>query len=101
MTAKIKVPNHLHRYKRVNIARNPSSEYLVLKCMKPLCSHYVSLTLALGNLCECNRCGEPFVLDKVSVKQALPHCVDCTKHRKPENVENAQIIAEFLKEHGT
>lgn len=97
-----KAPNHLHRYKRVNLTRDPEKkEYLVLKCTKPVCSHYVPLTLALGKLCECNRCGDAFVLDKVSVQLALPHCLECTKRKKTDETENIDLVAQFLKEHGS
>jgi len=98
MTAKIKVPNHLHRYKRVNLARNPGKEYLVFKCTKPLCSHYVPVTLAEGKLTECNRCGDAMVMDKVAVRLAVPHCPACTK-RKADVLETVDLIADFLKDH--
>ena len=95
-----RAPNHLHKYKRVNLTRDPTKkEYLVLKCMKPVCSHYVPLNLALGKLCECNRCGDAMVIDKVSITLALPHCTDCTK-RKKVNEETVDLVAAFLKEHG-
>ncbi len=90
-------PNHLHRYKRTNLSRQQGKEYLVLKCTKPLCSHYVPLTLAEGKLAECNVCGEAFILDKTAVRLAKPHCPNCTKRKI--NVENVDLIAEFLKEH--
>lgn len=95
---KIKTIPHLHRYKRVDLARNPGKEYLVYRCTKPLCSHYVSVDLALGKLSECNRCGEPMIMDKVAVTLALPHCLSCTK-RKDTNEATVDAIAEFLKEH--
>jgi hypothetical protein len=91
--------NHVHRYKRVNLARNPGKEYLVLRCTKPTCSHYVPVELALGKMCECNRCEQVMILDKVSVNLALPHCLACTK-RKETNAEAVDAIAAFLKETG-
>lgn len=100
MGKKSTAPNHLHKYKRVNLTRDPAKkEYLVFRCTKPLCSHYVPVTLALGKLCECNRCGDAMVIDKVSVGLALPHCPACTK-RKQSNEEAVDIVAQFLKEHG-
>lgn len=62
-----KIPNHLHRYKKVNLGRD-GKEYFVYKCTKPVCPHYVPIELSLGKLCECNRCGEPMIIDKVTLE---------------------------------
>lgn len=91
--------DHLHRYRKVNLARNKGDEYLVYKCMKPLCSHYLPLILVEGKVCECNRCGEPMVITKYTLTssgnkpQARPHCQTCTKSRKQDDVA---ALADFL-----
>ena len=94
---RLKAVNHLHRYKRVNLARD-GGEYLVFKCTKPICSHYIAVSLAEGKLAECNICGNAFIIDKISVRRAKPHCLDCTK-RKTTDMDKVDLIADFLKEH--
>ncbi len=84
--------NHIHKYKRINLSNE--GEYLVLKCLKPDCSHYVPVSLAIGAICECNRCSRVMVIDKATILLALPHCKDCTKSKKSEQVAD---IAAFLE----
>ena len=94
-----KVANHLHRYKKVNLGKN-GKEYLVYKCQKPACSHYIPIALAEGKLCECNRCNEPMILGKPQLTgssggpMAKPHCNDCIERKKANDVG---AIAEFLE----
>lgn len=92
-----KPPNHLHKYKRIDISESKDKEYLVLKCQHPTCSHYVPLHLAEGKLCECNRCGNPMILDKAAITLAKPHCKSCIKRKKTADVDT---IAEFLQKTG-
>jgi hypothetical protein len=98
--SKQKVANHLHKYKKVDLARD-GEPYLVYKCMKPACSHYVPLHLAEGKLCECNRCGEPMIITKATLHgssnkpMAKPHCPNCIE-RKKEKLEDVAAISEFL-----
>jgi hypothetical protein len=97
-----KLPNHLHKYKKVNLGQN-GKEYLVYRCMKPACSHYIPLHLAEGKLCECNRCGEPMIITKIVLNTSggkpttFPHCPDCLKPKKEKNPD-VEALAEFLKD---
>jgi hypothetical protein len=94
--------NHVHRYKKMNIAAYGNPAYYVYKCMKPTCSHYTPTALAEGKLCECNRCGEPMIIGKQVMNQSsgkpmtLPHCGECTKKRKTNDAESIEALAEFL-----
>jgi formylmethanofuran dehydrogenase subunit E len=90
--AKKRVFNHLHKYKRINIGTN-GKEFLVFKCIQPTCTHYIRMDMAEGKLCECNRCGEPLVLDKFAMTLARPHCHNCVKRKKSTDVEK---ISSFL-----
>lgn len=96
-----KIPNHLHRYKKLDLSRTPGKEYLVYQCTKPTCSHYIPIERAEGRLCECNRCGEPMVITKQVLTgsnkkpMAKPHCPDCVK-RKKGTTDNVAAISEFL-----
>lgn len=100
-----KTPNHLHRYKKVNLGQN-GKEYLVYRCMKPACNHYLPVHLTEGKLCECNRCGSPMVISKFTLQgsssRALtrPHCVDCTKSKESKKVEELAALAEYLDKGG-
>lgn len=76
-----RLPNHLHRYKRVRLGKE--KKYEVMKCQEPACTHYIEIALAEGKLCACNRCRQPMILDKIAIQLAKPHCPDCTQKRKP------------------
>jgi hypothetical protein len=92
-----KPANHLHKYKKVNLSE--TGEYLVYKCMKPACSHYVPIKLSEGKLCECNRCGEPMIITKSVLTHsnnkpmARPHCTGCIKRK---NEKDVAALAEFI-----
>jgi hypothetical protein len=93
--------NHLHRYKKVNLSRDKDKKYLVYKCVKPLCSHYLPIHLAEGKECECNICYNIMVITKETLTHsggtpaARPRCDNCVRKRIKEEVT---AIAEFLKE---
>lgn len=95
-----KAPNHFHKYKKVNLSRNPEKKpYFVYKCVKPLCNHYIRLDLAEGKMCECNRCGEPMVITKATLHgssntpMTKPHCNNCIERKENQDVA---AIADFL-----
>lgn len=95
----MKTQNHLHKYKRVNIATRGGKPYYVFKCIKPTCNHYIPVNLSEGKLCECNRCGLPMLITKAVLSGSSgrslskPHCLDCVKRKKMPDVT---AIAEFL-----
>jgi len=97
------VANHLHKYKKVDIARKGDKEFLVYKCMKPACSHYIRMDLVEGKECECNRCGELMFITKETLvhsggkPMARPHCNNCVKRRKVPEID---AIAAFLGKKG-
>lgn len=91
--------NHLHRYKKVDLSRDKDRPYFVYMCTKPACSHYVPVRSALGKLCECNRCGEPMIINKAvltgSSKKPMtkPHCANCTERKSGTQADVAAISA--------
>lgn len=102
-STKVKVPNHIHLYKRIDLVpkwkqiKDPEKHqpYLVFVCIKPACNHRMPVQLAFGKLCECNRCNNPMILDKESITHAKPHCQDCIKRKhKPE----VSALTELLKD---
>jgi len=96
------VANHLHRYKKINIGVN-GKEFLVYRCTKPSCTHYVRLDMAEGRLCECNRCGEPMVIGRETLTKSsgkpmtFPHCSDCIKRKVADNVDAIQAFLEGME----
>lgn len=82
---KVKLPVHIHKYKRVNISTNKDKPYIVMACQQPGCNTYYTILLIIGKLAECWKCGDPFIINKVSSTHAKPHCNDCiVKKVKPE-----------------
>jgi hypothetical protein len=98
-----KAPNHLHRYKKVNLSRKPGHEFLVYKCTKPACPHYIRLELVEGKLCECNRCGDPMIITRETLihssgkPMAKPHCNNCVVRKKSDDIA---ALAQFLGKKG-
>lgn len=92
--------NHLHRFKKVNLTRNPDkAPFIVYKCTKAACTYYIRIDLAEGMLTECNICAIPMVITKEVLTHsgnkpmAKPRCPNCIKRKSETNVE---AIAEFL-----
>lgn len=81
--AKIK---HLHKYKRTKLGKS----YVIFKCIKPDCTHYLSVNLIEDKICECNRCHGPMVMNKRAMTLASPHCDDCVKSKDKEKINKIQ-----------
>lgn len=85
---KVKRPSHIHKYKRINLSRNPGVKpYLVFACQQPACGTYIAVGLIEGKLAECWICGDPFIIDKVSKYHSKPHCSGCIKKKVKPHVE--------------
>jgi hypothetical protein len=94
---KVKLPNHIHKFRRVNLTRNPDKkDYIVLKCMQPGCVTYIPVALGVGQLAECWICGDPFVIDKKSVGHSKPHCIHCIKRKVKPIVENLSDLVKDI-----
>lgn len=98
-----KPSNHIHLYKKVDLVpkwkviNNPDKfqPFVVFACQKPACTHWIRHNLAIGKLCECNRCHNPMVLDKETVKLTKPHCQDCIIRKSKIHIDK---LTELLKE---
>lgn len=84
-----KKESHLHRYERIRLGRG--GNYIVFRCVKVGCTHYVRKEFARGRIAECNRCGEPMILDAPSMQLQKPHCRNCVQRK-----EDLTKIAEKL-----
>lgn len=95
-----KIPKHIHKYKKVDLGAN-GKEYVVYRCMKPVCNSYIPVVLSEGKLCECNRCGNPMLITKATLihsggkPMTRPHCNDCIKRKKVKE-EDLSKVMEFL-----
>lgn len=97
--SKKKKADHIHKYKKVDIGAYGKPPYLVYKCIKPGCTHYVPVSQSLNLIAECNRCHDAFVMSKATQLLALPHCMKCTKHKKGKE-DNVESVAEYLSKLG-
>lgn len=93
--------NHIHRYKKLDLSRTPGKEYLVYRCTKPVCTHYIPIDQAEGKICECNVCNEMMVITKEVLTHsngrkpmAKPRCINCIKRKSQPQVD---ALAEFIK----
>lgn len=100
------IQKHLHRYRRRNLTRDKSKPpYIVFACLKPNCTHWIEVKMALGKEAECYICGNKFIIGKVELGQAKPHCVNCTKGKdgkvKAKQIEvNDEAFNNLLSEIG-
>lgn len=75
---------HIHQYHRKNLTRNPNKKpYFVFSCIH--CHHYIATHLSFGKETRCNRCGDIFKLDKITMQLSRPHCQSCIKHKTDVN----------------
>lgn len=72
--------DHVHKYKRTTLGK----EYVIYRCMKVGCSHYIPPELIIGRISECWRCGEAFEIEKGRIN-VMPICKECRPH-KPTSV---------------
>jgi hypothetical protein len=82
----------IHKYKKGVLGK----DYVIYKCMKPACSHYIASTLVAGKMAECWRCGNTFIVTGDMVRKGKEmlklHCKECTNARKPK----ADIVDDIL-----
>lgn len=97
MSKKKKLSKHIHKFERKDIARKAGTPpYVVMICRQPGCTTYYTLAFALGKIAECWVCGDPFVIDKVSITHTKPHCSDCIKRKvKPIIAELSDIVKDI------
>lgn len=89
---------HIHKYRRVNIGRD--REYWVMQCQLSGCTHYSPMKSKLsapnlkGKISICNKCGDPFEMDRRSIRMAEPTCSSCVVSPKEKELDAA---ARFFK----
>ena len=76
-------PDKPHKYLRIKVKGRTSISTYRWRCVLPGCHHYLLEDFIVGAVCICWRCGDDFVIDKVT-KLLKPHCRKCTRRRDEE-----------------
>lgn len=72
-----------------------------MQCQLPGCPHYIPMKTKLscpalkGKVSLCNDCGNPFEMDRRSIRMANPNCKDCVQSPKKQKIDSA---AQFFKD---
>jgi len=65
---------HTHQYRRI---KQPPSNRIIYRCMRPDCNHYLTPEFILGKASVCWQCKTDFVMDPYSTERQFPKCKDC------------------------
>jgi late competence protein required for DNA uptake (superfamily II DNA/RNA helicase) len=84
--------NHVHKYRRFVYKR---TGHVVFFCVLPDCTYKTSAKFTLGKRNICNRCGEEFLMNEVSIRLEKPHCNECTKHKRTSKAKNSAKVEQF------
>lgn len=75
---------HVHKLRRHKYPNGTEVYFCVLDC------HFkVETSFALGKKSICNICGEEFIMNEASIRQAKPHCTGCGKFKTID--ENGKV----------
>lgn len=96
-----KYQEHAHRYTRVRLGKK---DYIVFRCVRPGCAHYIRQELVIGKIAQCWRCDDEFVMNQKTALLKKPHCAKCTISRtdvketkpQPQSVEARQAMLKRL-----
>ena len=103
---KLRLPEHIHEYKRVDIvpswkSKLPSTHkyykpaHIILACQEALCTYRLELNMAVGKIAKCSRCKEPFIMDKVAVGHSKPHCSDCIVRKVKPTIDKLKELMDL------
>jgi hypothetical protein len=81
---------HTHQYRRQKIGK--AKNYIIYRCMRPGCAHYIAEDFIEGRRSICWRCDEEFTITH-KLLRIKPVCEKCKLARK-EGVR-AQPIGDF------
>lgn len=90
--------SHIHQYKRIKIGKK--KDYVVYRCMRSGCSHYIAAAFIEGKQSVCWSCDSPFTITH-KLLRIKPLCEDCKEMRKKgqraqpiENIDIEKMLAE-------
>lgn len=76
-------PSHIHKFKRHTYKSTGATVYF---CALPDCNFKIGTQFALGKMCICWRCGNPFQMTAYSIRAAQPHCPACHNKKADRRV---------------
>lgn len=68
-----------HKYEKRDLG--VAKPYMVQHCALKSCTHYLSMTAAIGKESLCWKCDKPFILTRLSARLKQPRCLDCKEVR--------------------
>lgn len=74
---------HVHKLKKIKYKSGNATFF----CALPDCSFKINPALALGKRSICWRCGNEFIMSEYSLRLAKPHCENCHKPKKLEELD--------------
>jgi len=72
---------HVHKFKRYTYKSTGNAVYF---CALPDCNFKIGTEFALGKMCICWRCNQPFQMTQYSLRLAQPHCSNCHNNKKSD-----------------
>ena len=86
-------PKHIHEYQRSR------SNKLIYRCVHPDCTHYTQKEFLEGKRALCRKCKDPFILTADQLKNLNPVCLNCSKSKKAERVQDmAEVLSGLFME---
>lgn len=70
--SKSKTHEGAHQYRRVRLGKE--KDYIVYRCIKPGCPHYIPKEMLPGKTSVCWKCGKEFIVQTSNLQQAKPTC---------------------------
>jgi hypothetical protein len=84
---------HIHKFRRVDLGKK--DPYWVMQCSLPHCNYIVQMASKLsvpalvGKVALCNKCNDPFELDRMALRKHKPICRDCISSPNKDKIEKA------------
>lgn len=83
-----KKQQHVHKYQRMPYSKrlDPEKEFIIYKCIRIGCRHYLDARLILNMPTLCHNCEREIIIDQRMVSQKIvkPICMFCQDERKRE-----------------
>ena len=83
--------DHIHSFKRMKGERR-------YKCLNPSCNYIGTKEMIRGVRALCPYCRETYVLEGRLIELAKPHCANCTRSTKQEQLREQQAALDDVLE---
>jgi hypothetical protein len=84
---------HIHKFRRIDIGKK--GPYWVMQCRLPHCNYFVpmatklSVPALIGKIALCNKCNDPFELDRMALRKSKPVCNSCVVSPNKDKLDKA------------